>query len=172
MAELSKKNHKIDVQYSEGETPDGDLGCLVKKAILTALKSEAVDMLCVINVLITDDKEIGEYNKNYRCVDSFTDVLSFPMQEFSRAGWHGLIQAEIDEETGDLPLGDVIISLETVKRQAIDYGNSIEYEMIYLTTHSTLHLLGYVHDNIDDEKLMHIKSKEIIKEMGFTVNDK
>jgi len=152
--------HKVFIQ-------DGDESSLIKSAVIETLNSEMVDMLCVVNVLITDDKKIRVYNRDYRGVDKATDVLSFPMQVFIKAGWDGIGEKEIDEETGDLPLGDIIISTESIERQAEEYGNTTEYETAYLIVHSTLHLLGYDHDNEANENIMHKKNKAIIKKMGF-----
>jgi len=149
---------------------DGNVhGGLIEQAVRKTLHSEAVDMLCVVSVMVTDDEGIRKYNNEYRDIDSATDVLSFPMQTFLQSGWGGINNTEIDEETGELPLGDIILSSESVKRQAIEYGNTTEYETAYLIIHSTLHLLGYDHDNEANERLMHDKNKGIIQEMGLII---
>jgi len=126
------------------------------------LSYEHVDVPCVVSVLITDDEGIRAYNYEYRGIDKATDVLSFPMQEFRYAGWKGISNPEFDESTGELTLGDIVISMETVKRQAKEYGNTIEHETVYMIVHSTLHLLGYDHADKRSEKIMHDKSKSII----------
>jgi len=98
------------------------------------------------------------------------------MQEYYKTGWNGITNFEIDKDTGDLPLGDIVISSESVKRQAEEYGNTIEYETAYLIIHSTLHLLGYDHDNDINETIMHEKSKEIIQSIllpgGLALNER
>jgi probable rRNA maturation factor len=106
-------------------------------------------------VLITDDEGIRNYNYEYRGLDKPTDVLSFPMQTFRKAGWKGIYDPEFDESTGELLLGDIILSLETVKKHASEYGNTIEHETSYILIHSTLHLLGYNHIDENNEKIMH-----------------
>jgi len=159
--------HKIFIQHSENLVSESSYDDSIIRAVCTALQSEAVDKLCVVNVLITDDKGIREYNREYRDVDKTTDVLSFPMQTFLNSGWDGLREPEFDEDTGEIPLGDIVISLESVKKQAVEYGNSIEYETAYLIIHSALHLLGYDHDNEINEKAMHNKNKTIIETMGL-----
>jgi len=164
--------HKINVQFGENLRHDSSYDTLISRAVVETLLSEAVDMVCVVNVLMTDDDGIREYNREYRDIDKATDVLSFPMQIFVQAGWEGLNEPEFDERTGDLPLGDIVISLETVKRQAAEYGNTIEYETVYLIIHSSLHLLGYDHSDKKSEKMMHDKNEQVIQEMGFKVNDK
>jgi len=163
--------HKVFVKYSNIKEKDHKWFLIIEQAILKTLAIEAVDLLCVVNVLITDDNGISGYNKEFRKIDKATDVLSFPMQSFSKAGWEGLNEPEFDEDTGDLPLGDIIISMESAEKQAIENNNTVEYETAYLMIHSTLHLLGYDHYNEISEKQMHKKNKTIIKEMGFGVND-
>ena len=168
MAKQKNHEHKVNVQYDENLKHDRSYDTLVSQAIVGALASEAVDMPCVVNVLITEDDGIREYNREYRKIDKATDVLSFPMQTFLQAGWNGLCEPEFDEDTGDLLLGDIVISLESVERQAAEYGNTIKHEMAYLIIHSSLHLLGYNHDDEVSEKVMHSKNEKIIQEMDLT----
>ena len=155
--------HVINVQSNGANPIDG----IIDNAVRATLQNEEVDVLCVVNVLITDDEGIREYNREYRSIDKATDVLSFPMQEFIRAGWSGHGELEFDEDTGELPLGDIIISEESVARQATEYGNTAEYETAYLITHSTLHLLGYDHVDESSEKVMHDKSKALMHSLGL-----
>ena len=171
MVKLKKLEHKIHVQNDETLKHDSSYDTLISKAVVETLRSEAVDTLCIVSVLITDDEGIREYNREYRKIDKATDVLSFPMQTFLHAGWDGLNEPEFDGDTGDLLLGDIVISLESVERQASEYGNTIEYEIAYLIIHSSLHLIGYDHDDESSEKTMHSKNKKIIQEMGYKFND-
>ena len=65
-------------------------------------------------------------------------------------------------------LGDIIISVDTAEKQAIEYGNTLERELCFLSVHSSLHLLGYDHETSDDdEKYMIEKQKQILKDAGF-----
>ena len=167
MTDSRKIKHKITTRHSGGEVPTRVYRSLIRQAIMTTLRSEGVDMLCVVNVLITDDEGIREFNNRYRGIDKATDVLSFPMQVFLKAGWGRLGTAEPDEDSGELPLGDIILSTETVKKHGRKYKNSMEKETTYMMIHSTLHLLGYDHDNNLNEKIMHNKKELIMKEMGY-----
>jgi len=142
---------------------------LIKRAVLSALFNEQVDICCSISVLVTDDAGIRKYNRIYREIDTATDVLSFPMQSFTAAGWCGHDKLEFDENTGSLPLGDIIISMESLKKQAAEYGNTLEYETAYLIIHSMLHLLGYDHNSKSAEDLMHKKTGIIMRETGFEI---
>lgn len=106
-----------------------------------------------VSVLITDDEEIHGLNLEYREKDSPTDVLSFPL--FDEDG-------NLDEEE----LGDIVISLERAKAQAEEYNHSLKREVAFLTAHSMLHLLGYDHENGEQE--MYVKQDEVLNELGIT----
>jgi len=139
----------------------------VRQAILKTLLSEAVDMPCAVSVLITNDTGIRSYNRVYRDTVKATDVLSFPMLNFNKPGWYGRDCAEIDRDTGMLPLGDIIISAQRVKKQALARGHSPLRETAHLAIHSTLHLLGYDHDGKAGERIMRRKEKFILRQSGY-----
>ena len=169
---MTENSHTVNIISSKYEENSITYKNVIKDAVLSTLIFEKVDLSCCINIKISNDEEICEFNQKYRSIDNATDVLSFPMQEFSGAGWENISNPEPDMETGEIPLGDIILSLEKVKKQALEYNNTQEYETAYLLIHSTLHLLGYNHDNEENEKIMHLKSKQIIQETGLDVNDK
>ena len=122
----------------------------IRKAIVSALEYEGVGE-CEINIEIADNCKIQELNKEYRGKDCPTDVLSFPMNE-------------INPENGKNQLGDVIISIEKAKQQSEELGHSIECELMFLSVHATLHLLGYDHEISEaDDAVMREKQKEIRK---------
>ncbi|MDR3091037.1 MAG: rRNA maturation RNase YbeY [Clostridiales bacterium] len=108
-----------------------------------------------VSVTVTDDAGIQEINREYRGLDASTDCLSFP--QYERAG-----AAE-----GYVMLGDVVISLETARRQAEEYGHSIERELAFLAAHSTLHLCGYDHETEADEREMFARQEGILDKLGF-----
>ncbi|MDU1673426.1 MAG: rRNA maturation RNase YbeY [Veillonella sp.] len=101
-------------------------------------------------------------NKEYRGIDRPTDVLSFALNEGD--------DYEGSEEEHHL-LGDMIISLERTREQAIEYGHSFERELAYLTTHSCLHILGYDHMNDEDKKEMRIEEEFILGNLGYVRED-
>lgn len=124
----------------------------IEGAIEAAIKAERNEGDYEVSVSFVTNQEIKELNKLYRNVDSETDVLSFPMDD----------EEEFD---GIIILGDVILSTEKIKEQALEFGHSFEREMIYLTVHSMLHLLGYDHiDDIEKEE-MRTMEKEIMKNL-------
>ena len=106
-----------------------------------------------VSILITDNEEIHGLNLEYRGKDAPTDVLSFPL--FDEEG-------NLDEEE----LGDIVISLERALAQAEEYNHSLKREVAFLTAHSMLHLLGYDHENGEQE--MYVKQDEILNELGIT----
>lgn len=122
-----------------------DIKDIINKAIICVLQIEDVDLNAEVSVSFVDDKEIKDLNKNYRNVDSSTDVLSFPIDD----------EFQINVNI----LGDVIINIMRVVKQARELGHSNERELAYLTVHSVLHLLGYDHMKDEDKKLMREKEK-------------
>jgi probable rRNA maturation factor len=158
--------HKALIKLRKKITVCSNCKSLIKHTIYATLQYEKVDVSCIVNVLITDDEGIRDYNYEYRGLDEATDVLSFPMQTFLKAGWGGIYNPVFDELTGELTLGDILISLETVKKHATEYGNTIEHETTYMIIHSTLHLLGYDHKDENSERIMDDKSKAIIPLCG------
>lgn len=143
------------------------LGCycakrLIKNAVNAALKAEYIDDPCEVSVLLTDDEGIHELNREFRNVDSATDVLSFPANE-CQPGAFDNVAAERNPKTGRVILGDMAISLERVREQGEEFGHGTNHELQYLTVHSVLHLLGYDHmDEGEMKHLMRSREKEIM----------
>ena len=109
-----------------------------------------------LSVVLTTDEEVHELNRTYRGVDRTTDVLSFAQREGE------------DADLNDPLLGDVVISMDAVQRQATDYGHSVEREVAFLTVHGILHLLGWDHELSEDEASMMAKTEEILAGLGLT----
>lgn len=145
-------NIKINITFTGFSLQQFSTRRIVKKCILSALAAEGVTFPCEINVLITDDKGIHEINKVTRDVDQPTDVLSFPMFQLEAGVLPENMSEYCDPETGLVPLGDMVISLERAVSQAKEYGHSVRREIGYLTIHSVLHLLGYDHLDEGEEK--------------------
>ena len=144
-----------DIQNSQNKvefTPE--LEETINIVIEKTFEYEGVDPRNV-SVLITDNEEIHALNREYRQKNAPTDVLSFPL--FDEDG-------TLDEEE----LGDIVISLERAKSQAEEYNHSLKREVAFLTAHSMLHLLGYDHENGEQE--MYVKQDEILNQLGITRN--
>lgn len=136
---------------------------LIRQAVFAALETENVDVPCEVNVLLADDKVLHELNNMHRGVDRPTDVLSFPQADLI-AGAFDPEMAEFDYDTGRYNLGDMAVSVDKIREQAKEYGNTVLYELSYLTVHSCLHLLGYDHlDEGEQKKQMRTREKEIMK---------
>ncbi len=135
---------------------------IVQKAVVTTLETVGADDETdfEVSILITDNEGIHEINKEYREIDSPTDVLSFPILEFDE---NGVMLEDSGDYDGDLLLlGDIVISLEKAAEQAAEYGHSLEREVGFLTVHSTLHLLGFDHMEEPYTTLMRDREKEIM----------
>ena len=161
------KRHDISVsvKYVPG-VGEGERAFL-KKVVRTALAVEGIAFPCEVDVLLTSDYGIHEINREQRGVDSPTDVLSFPALDLSP----GVLpdpEQDADPETGRVPLGDMVISLDRARAQAKEYGHSNRRETAYLAVHSVLHLLGYDHmDEGPDKTLMRAHEERIMEELGL-----
>ena len=123
---------------------------LIKKAINMALDAEGIDVPCIISVMLTDDEGIQTVNRDFRGVDRATDVLSFPMNELV-PGEFDEDMCEHDMDSGAVLLGDMMISIPRCEEQGAEFGHGYKREIMYLTVHSVLHLLGY--DHIDEGEM-------------------
>lgn len=135
---------------------------LVRKAAESALKAEGVAEDCILSVLLTDDEGIRRINREFRGLDRPTDVLSFPMNDLI-AGQFNPAQCERDPESGEILLGDMVLSIPRCEEQGEEFGHGYNREVQYLTVHSVLHLLGY--DHVDEgpmKKQMRAREKLIM----------
>jgi len=158
-------DHQIMFE-AEVDVPAG-LETLLNNVISAALAAEQVDTPCEVNVLVTNDAAIHEINLDMRNVDRPTDVLSFPMFELAPGEKPG--EEDADPDTGLVPLGDMVLSLERAREQAAEYGHSVEREVSYLAVHSVLHLLGY--DHMDEGPMkaqMRGREEDILSALGIT----
>ena len=138
---------------------------IVEKVLQKCYEEEKLlDSKLIITITFTTPEQIHKINKEYRQVDRPTDVLSFPM--FERKELEETI-AKQDFEHEDV-LGDIIISIEKVKEQAIEYGHSFERELSYMLVHGFYHLMGYDHIKEEDKKEMRPKEEKILNELKIT----
>ncbi len=137
---------------------------LIKKAVNMALEAEGIDVPCIISVMLTDDEGIQTINREFRGVDRATDVLSFPLNELV-PGEFDAEMCEQDMDTGAVMLGDMMISVPRCEAQGEEFGHGYKREIMYLTVHSVLHLLGY--DHIDEGEMkaqMRAREKAIMSD--------
>ena len=133
-----------------------------------------LDKNLYINIVFTSPNKIHEINKKYRDVDRETDVLSFPMLSYPAPGDFSFLEDEenvdadcFDPESGELLLGDIVISTDHCRAQAVSYGHSVEREYAFLIAHSMLHLCGYDHESVQEEKEMFSLQEEILERLGI-----
>lgn len=127
---------------------------------------------CEVSVTLTDNDGIHEINMSERSIDSPTDVLSFPMLDFDNPGDLSYVekypQDYFNPESGELLLGDIVISLEKVASQAEEYGHSQKREIAFLVAHSCLHLFGYDHIDDREREEMEELQNNILNMKGYT----
>lgn len=127
----------------------------VKKIVEFALKYQKINN-AIFNIIIVDEEKIRYLNKNYRNKDSVTDVISFALEDDDT-----FIKTDVRI------LGDIYICLKKAKDQSIEYGHSFLREICFLTIHGLLHLLGYDHMEIEEEKIMFDLQERILSEYGI-----
>lgn len=135
---------------------------LVRDAVNASLITEDFHDDAEVNITFVSDAKIKDINREFRNINSSTDVLSFPM------GFEG--EYDVNPENGCLMLGDVIISIDHALAQAELFGHGIDREIAYLTVHSMFHLLGYDHiDEADEKKLMRGKEEQALSKIGLQI---
>lgn len=157
------------IEYEAREVLDFNYEELLRRVMEECLDYEDCPYETEISLLLTDNEEIKEINKEYRNIDSATDVLSFPTIEYQTPGdFSDLEEAEEEyfhPETGELILGDIVISVERAIEQSEEFGHSILRELAFLTAHSMLHLMGYDHMEEEERSIMEAKQEEILQRL-------
>lgn len=156
---------KIDFENRQDLLPlTYKLKMLVRRAVEATLDYEQYENPIEVSVTFTDNEEIRELNRKFRNIDRATDVLSFPLFDYTGESE----EPPVDELVG--MLGDIVISLEQAKKQAEEFGHSFEREAAFLTVHSMLHLLGYDHEaGKEEEADMRRRQREILDRMGLSL---
>lgn len=148
----------------------------VEKVMEEVLDSEGCPYEAQVNVLITDNEGIHQYNRDYRQIDRPTDVLSFPNLDFESPADFSMLEEHMadyfDPESDELLLGDIIISADKVYEQAESYGHSVQREFAFLVAHSMLHLCGYDHMEPEEAAIMEEKQEKVLQQLGITRNEK
>ena len=153
---------KLDLPYEE----------IINDIVLASLDYEECPYEAEVNVILTDNDAIQEINREHRCIDAPTDVLSFPMvdykvpSDFDHVG--DAVEDYFNPETGELILGDIVISVDKVEEQADKYGHSQTRELAFLVAHSMLHLCGYDHMEDGEREQMEERQKKILETRGYT----
>lgn len=124
------------------------------------------------NILMTDNEQMQSINAETRGIDRSTDVLSFPMLEIEagtdmQTVWHENAYL-VDPDSGRLLLGDIVLNIDRVREQSVEYGHSLRRELAFLLCHSLLHLIGYDHMEEDEKTEMEEWQRRIMEEAGIS----
>lgn len=143
--------NETDVELTEEEK-------MIQKLVKEVLKEEKVrNAEC--NIIFVDNEKIHEINREYRHIDRVTDVISFALEDE--------MENEPSAQYEIRVLGDIYISVDRAKEQALEYGHSFLREICFLAIHGMLHLLGYDHQTTEDEKIMFQKQEEVLAKYGI-----
>ena len=132
----------------------------LRQAAETVLTVESIDYLSELSLLITGDNTIRKLNRVYRKIDQTTDVLAFAFLEDVEGS------SFPPSPNGIAHLGEVIISCPQAMRQADEEKHSLKDELVLLVVHGVLHLLGYDHANLQDERIMRARESDIVARLN------
>jgi metalloprotein, YbeY/UPF0054 family len=161
-------------KYKEFEKLDYEV--IINMVITAVMEYEKCPFEIEINVEITYNEEIQEINHEHRGINSPTDVLSFPLVDYEIAGDFSHLETDefntyFNPDSGELMLGDIVISVDKVIEQSVNYGHSLKRELAFLVAHSMLHLFGYDHLEDIERQEMEKKQEIILNEIGITRED-
>ena len=149
-----------------------DIDC---EKIARDVGEKALDLLACpyeasVSLTLTTDEDIRAVNRDFRQIDRATDVLSFPMIPFDTPAGYEILEEDdsfFDMDSGELLLGDILISVDHVLQQAEEYGHSVTREFAFLVAHSMLHLLGFDHMTPEEAEVMEQKQEEVLSALGI-----
>ncbi len=130
----------------------------VEGLIAYALERMGCPDTCEVSVSFVSEAEIQDLNRDYRGVDSVTDVLSFECDD--------PFEAPAAQES--IAVGDIVICPSVIDEQRLQFGTTFAQEASLMTVHSVLHLLGYDHMEQDERAQMEALEKEILDGYGLT----
>ena len=160
----------IFIECEEGVSLPIEYEALCRNAIEVCIDYMKCPYETEINVLLTNNEMIQEINLQQRNIDKTTDVLSFPMIEWERIGEFDFLEKANEcfhPDSGELMIGDIILSVDKIMEQAEEYGHSLEREYTFLIVHSMLHLFGYDHMVEEERNTMEKEQKCIMDMIGI-----
>ena len=151
----------VEIEYN-GVEENVDWEKIIGRVITKCFEIENMqDYKLYICVTLTTPDNIHDLNKKFRNVDKETDVLSFPMFEKDEI-------IELKKINHEESLGDIVISIDQVKKQAEEYGHSFERELSYMVVHGFYHLMGEDHIEENDKIIMRKKEENVLEKLGIT----
>lgn len=161
----------INIEYEAEKKLELPYEDIIRDIVEASLDYEECPYEAEVNVVLTDNEGIREINRDYRQIDAPTDVLSFPMVDYETESDFDHVEDAVEDyfnpETGELMLGDIIISVDKVEEQAGKYGHSETRELAFLVAHSMLHLCGYDHMEEEERERMEQRQREILSGRGY-----
>jgi len=162
----------INIEYEAEKELEIPYKEIIENVVLESLDYVECPYEAEVNVIITDNQEIRAINKEHRQIDAPTDVLSFPLVDYETPAdfdhVENYVEDYFDPDTGELLLGDIVVSVDKVEEQAEKYGHSTTRELAFLIAHSMLHLCGYDHMDDDERLEMEAKQSEILERRGYS----
>ena len=145
---------------------------IIREIVGASLYYEECPYEAEVNVILADNPSIREIDREHRQIDAPTDVLSFPMVDYGRPADFSHVEEQAEDyfnpETGELMLGDIVISVDKVEEQAEKYGHSQRRELAFLVAHSMLHLCGYDHMEEEERLDMEARQRAILDTRGYS----
>lgn len=159
----NEKDFTFDFPYEE----------VARSVVDTVLSMENCPYEAEVSLVLTGSAKIRETNREFRGIDRETDVLSFPMQNFPAPADYAFLEEEdafdaFNPETGELILGDIMISVPRAREQAESFGHGMKREYAFLIAHSMLHLLGYDHMEPEEARVMEEKQEAALAALHIT----
>ena len=161
----------IHIENESEESLEFNYQEIIQKVVEECLDFEECPYEAEVNIVLTNNEEIHQINREYRDIDSPTDVLSFPNIDYEGPGNFSNLEesteAYFNPDTGELFLGDIVISVEKAISQAQEYGHSLEREVAFLVAHSMFHLFGYDHMIEEERTLMEDKQRKVLNNLNI-----
>lgn len=168
----------INIEYETDEKLDFDWETVIKSVVETACDYVKCPYEAEVSVTLTDNESIRQINNEYRQIDNPTDVLSFPLLNYDYPADFSFLESDDEDDeivseyfnpdSGELMLGDIIISVDKVKEQSLKYGHTDRRELAFLVAHSMMHLFGYDHMESAEAVVMEQKQEDVLSILGIT----
>ena len=160
-------DERISEYVKEHTNENIDIKGYIEKIVKLALELNSISFENVcISISSASKEEINKLNLEYRNIDRPTDVLSFPI--FEREEIEELKNIPEDKKLKEVELGDIVLCMDIIYSQSIEYGTGIIREVLYMITHGVCHLLGYDHIEADEKVEMRKLEEEILNHLGVS----